>query len=412
MHSSHVVELFLALGLIIGIAQIAGAAARAAKQPRVFGELVAGVLLGPTLFDLLHWSAFSDQELLSLTIEEFAELGVLFMMFTIGLEVHLNELVAVGRVAVWSGSFGALLPLALAVPIVLLFNYATEAGIFAGVVLAATSVSISAQTLLELGVLRTKEGMGLLATAVVDDVIAILLLSVVIATLGPDTNASVGGLIWIFVRMALFLGGALLLAWRVLPRLFNRFHRTPQIASGTVSFALITALIFGWAADVLGGIAPITGAFIAGVGLARTNPRVRSDVENAVRQISYTFLVPIFFINVGLHADLLAIPTGVLPLAGLLLIAAVISKVIGCGAGARLGGFDNGESFRLGVCMISRGEVGLIIASVGQASGLLSDGLFEPLFLVILLTTVLTPPLVRRVFGARLPAPQPIRTQG
>ncbi|MBI5958526.1 MAG: cation:proton antiporter [Chloroflexi bacterium] len=411
MESSHVVELFLALGLIIGIAQLAGAAARAAKQPRVFGELVAGVLLGPTLINMLHWSSFSEPEQIMHTIEEFAELGVLFMMFTIGLEVHLRELISVGRVAIWGGTLGALLPLMLALPIVLVFNYSAESSIFVGVVLAATSVSISAQTLLELGVLRTKEGMGLLATAVVDDVFAILLLSIVVATLGPDTNASAGDLIWIFARMTLYLGGALLLAWRALPWLFNRIHHTPQIASGTASFALITALIFGWSAEALGGIAPITGAFIAGLGLARANARVRSEVENTVRQISYAFLVPIFFVNVGLHADLLAIPLDVLPLAGLLLIAAVVAKIIGCGAGARLGGFSNGESLRLGVCMISRGEVGLIIASVGKASGLLSDGLFEPLFLVILLTTVLTPPLVRRVFAPQLKSPPALITK-
>ncbi len=398
MESTLVIQLFLALGLIIGVAQLAGAAARAVGQPRVFGELLAGVVMGPTVFDLLSWGTFHDPELLKATLHEFAELGVLFLMFTVGLEVHLRELLSVGKVALWSGTAGALLPVALTIPIVALFDHSIESSVFAGVVLAATSVSISAQTLLEIGVLRTKEGLGLLATAVVDDVLAILLLSVVLATMGPDTHASVGHLLWIFVRMALYLGSALALAWFVLPRLFNRIYRTPQIASGTASFALIAALIFGWSADVLGGVAAITGAFIAGIGLAQSNDRVRAEIESTVHHISYAFLVPIFFVNVGLQSDLTQIGLAALPLALLLAVAAGVSKVVGCGVGARLGGFERGESLRLGICMISRGEVGLIIASLGLAEGLLDNALFQPLFLVILLTTVITPPLVRWAF--------------
>ncbi len=398
MESTLVVQLFLVLGLIIGAAQFAGAAARAIGQPRVFGELLAGVLLGPTLLDMMQWSVFNDPVLLKKTLEEFAELGVLFLMFTVGLEVHLRELFMVGRVALWGGILGALLPVAMAVPLVLAFGHDTTAAVFIGVVLAATSVSISAQTLLELGVLRTKEGLGLLATAVVDDILAILLLSVVIATMGPETDASLGALVWIFVRMTLYLGGALAIAWFVLPRLFNRLRQMPQLASGIPSFALIAALVFGWSADTLGGVAAITGAFIAGVGLSQTHYRVKSEIVSTVHHISYAFLVPIFFVNVGLHADLTQIGLSELPLAALLVIVAAVSKIAGSGIGARLGGFNRGEAFRLGVCMISRGEVGLIIAALGLASGLLDPDLFEPVFLVILVTTVMTPPFVRWVF--------------
>jgi Kef-type K+ transport system membrane component KefB len=401
MESHLVAQLFLALGLIIGGAQLAGAAARAVGQPRVFGELVAGVILGPTLVDLLHSGLFDDPQLLQSTLEEFAELGVLFLMFTVGLEVHLGELLRVGKVAVWGGTLGAALPVALALPVVVVFDHPTDAAIFTGVVLAATSVSISAQTLLELGLLRTKEGLGLLATAVVDDILAILLLSVVIATLGSDTSASAGDLLWIFARMTLYLGGATLVAWFGLPRLMDWIHRTPRLASGLTSYALILALVFGWSADQLGGVAAITGAFIAGMGLSRANERAHYEITNTANRISYAFLVPIFFVNVGLHIDLTAISADLLPLTALLTLVAVVSKMAGSGLGARLGGFTNGESFRLGVCMISRGEVGLIIASLGLSNGLLERELFEPVFVVILLTTVMTPPLVRLVFRER-----------
>jgi Kef-type K+ transport system membrane component KefB len=398
VESSFIAQLFLALALVIVAAQFAGAAARSLGQPRVFGELLAGVLLGPTLLDMLHWGAFDDPTLLKKTIEEFAELGVLFLMFTVGLEVHLRELLSVGKVAIWGGVLGALLPVVLAMPIVLIFDFSAEAALFVGVVMAATSVSISAQTLLELGVLRTREGIGLLATAVIDDVLAILLLSVVVATLGSDSSASAGELIWIFVRMLLYLAGALAVAWLVLPRLFNWLHRQRQFASGTAAFALVAALFFGWSADALGGIAAITGAFVAGMGFSQANEKIKHEIEATVQHISYSFLVPIFFVNVGLHTDLTQIGAEEIPLAGLLLLAATVSKVAGSGLGARLGGFNAGESFRLGICMISRGEVGLILASIGLANGLLDSNLFEPVFLVILLTTVTTPPLVRLAF--------------
>ncbi len=398
MESGSVIELFLALGLIIAAAQIAGATARSLGQPRVFGELLAGVILGPTLLNLLHWPTFHDPEMLSHTIAELAELGVLFLMFTVGLEIHLNELLAVGKVAIFGGTFGALLPIALGAPIILFYDYGTEAAIFVGVTVAATSVSISAQTLLELGLLRTREGLGLLAAAVVDDILAILFLSITIATLGTGAQASVGELIWIFVRMLLFILGAVAVAWTVLPRLLNSVFRQRQFAQSTAAFALTAALVFGWAADELGGVAAITGAFIAGMGLSQTTDQTKQTIEVAVRNISYSLLVPVFFVNVGLNIDLKQLGVDALPLTGLLLLSSIVSKVAGSGLGARMGGFTTPEALRLGVCMISRGEVGLIIASLGLTSGFLSDELFQPVFVVILLTTVITPPLVRLVF--------------
>jgi Kef-type K+ transport system membrane component KefB len=180
-----------------------------------------------------------------------------------------------------------------------------------------------------------------------------------------------------------------------------------QQSYGIPAFALIFALLFGWSAEYFAGVAAITGAFIAGVGLSRVREGARRQIETAVSNIAYVFLVPIFFVSVGLQIDLSAFPLSALPFALLILALAVLTKIVGCGVGARLGGFTNGDSLRLGVCMISRGEVGLIIASLGVSSGVLSTTgpLFPTLFLVILLTTVLTPPLVRLAFQRR---PQPV----
>ena len=163
MEHNSVIALFLVLGIIIAASRIAGSIARRFDQPRVLGELLVGVLLGPTLLDLLSTGLFGlGNAHLQESITQFAELGVIFLMFKVGLEVHLEELLKVGRVAVFSGMIGALLPVALAGPLIMAFGYGWQPALFAGVTLAATSVSISAQVLIEIGVLRTKEGSALL----------------------------------------------------------------------------------------------------------------------------------------------------------------------------------------------------------------------------------------------------------
>lgn len=400
MQANPVIELFLALGIIIAAAKVAGTVARWLGQPRVFGELLAGVVLGPTVLNLMHWGVFADLEHLDQTVHELAELGVLFLMFNVGLDVHLKELLSVGRVAVLGGTAGALLPVAMTLPLAAAFGFSGEVALFIGVTLAATSVSISAQTLLELGVLRTKEGFALLATALIDDVLAILLVSFAVATTGSG-SADPGALGLILLRMALYLVAALAVAWFVVPRFVNWLANRPETSAayGIPAFAVFAALMFGWSAEALGGVAAITGAFLAGLGFSRANSEVKTKVGYAMRDISYAFLVPIFFVSVGLSTDLRQISADILPFTLILLLVAAVSKIIGSGAGAMLGGFEWRQAARVGVCMISRGEVGLIIAAVGLSLGVFSETLFPALFLVILLTTVLTPPLVRWAFS-------------
>lgn len=409
MENTPVVALFLVLGIIILAARVGGSIARRFDQPRVLGELITGVILGPTLIDLLHASAFGiDAAHLEETVFELAELGVLLLMFKVGLDVHLSELAKVGKVAILAGVLGAVVPVVLAIPLTMAFGYSWQVGLFAGVTLSATSVSISAQVLLELDVLQTKEGNALLATALVDDVIAILLVSLAIAITGPAETVAAGDLALIVVRMTVYIGVAFALAWFWLPRAITWIHHHPDASQsyGVPAFALIMALAFGWSAEYFGDVATITGAFIAGVGLSRAREAIKRSIDTAVSNIAYAFLVPIFFVSVGLHVDLSQFPLEALPYAALLLVIAVVSKLIGCSGGAKLGGFTNRESLRLGVCMISRGEVGLIIASLGVSSGVLTPqgAVFATLFLVILLSTVLTPPLVRRMFQERQPS--------
>lgn len=403
------VPLMFALGIILLASRAGGALARRLHQPRVLGQLIVGLILGPTVLDFLHWDILQGAELQH-TIKEFAELGVLLLMFNIGLEVHLSELAKVGKVAVFAGILGVVAPIALTVLVVIPAGHAWPPAIFAGVTLAATSVSISAQVLLELGYLHTKEGNALLATALIDDVLAILAVSLTLVVAGanssPDSGqgqADVSQLLLIVVQMAAYITIAFLVAWYALPKAMYWIEQHPQLAqsNGIPIFALISALLFGWSAEYLGGVAAITGAFIAGVGLSKLPLKnMKQDIEEAVSHLAYVFLVPIFFVDVGLETDLSNFPMQALPFMLILLAMAVISKVFGAGIGARMGGFDLKESLRVGVCMVSRGEVGLIIISIGLSSGILDSGseLYAALFMVILLTTVLTPPMVRWVF--------------
>jgi len=406
------VPLMFALGIILLASRVGGALARRFNQPRVLGQLIIGVVLGPTMLDMLHWSILQGVDLQH-TIKEFAELGVLLLMFNIGLEVHLSELAKVGKVALFAGFLGVAVPVALTVLVVVPAGYGWLPALFAGVTLAATSVSISAQVLLELGYLRTKEGNALLATALIDDVLAILAVSLTLVLAGANTadgSSDLSQLIIIIVQMAAYIIVAFLIAWYVLPRLLEWIQRRPEASQsyGIPIFALMAALLFGWSAEFLGGVAAITGAFIAGVGLSKLqNRNVKHEMEQAMSHLAYVFLVPIFFVDVGLETDLSAFPLEAIPFMLVLLVMAVISKVFGAGLGARMGGFNIWESLRVGVCMVSRGEVGLIIISIGLSSGIIdgSSELYAALFMVILLTTVLTPPLVRWVFQTNPQSP-------
>jgi len=284
-------------------------------------------------------------------------------------------------------------PLVMGGLVALPFGYRGQAALFLGIILTATSVSISAQTLLELGVLRTREGIALLGAAVVDDVLVIVLLSVFLALTGGTTG--IGAVALVIVNMLLYLALAGVLGWFVLPRLARWVDRQP-ISEGLAAMVLVSALLFAWAAEVVGGLAAITGAFIAGVGLGRST--LRDKIEQKMHAITYAFLVPVFFVSIGLEANAREIAGPTLPFLVVLFVVAVVSKLIGAGLGARLSGFTTGEALRVGIGMVSRGEVGLIVASVGIREGIIPQEVFSVVVILVLLTTLITPILLRAVF--------------
>jgi Kef-type K+ transport system membrane component KefB len=387
-------QFILAIGLLIGAARLGGLVSKRLGQPGVLGELLVGVLLGPTLINFFHLSWFTDEHLGDQIIH-LAELGVVFLMFLAGLEIELDEMAKTGRAAVLAGLLGVVVPMGLGLGLALGFGYATDEAIFLGIVLSATSVSISAQTLMELKVLRRREGLTLLGAAVFDDILVILVLSIFLA-LGGGAAGGAGEVLVVLGRMAGYLVVAGAVGFLVIPRLLRVISRWP-IAQGLVSFSIVAVLLFAWAAEVVGGIAAITGAFLVGLAFARSP--LRQEIEHSFSALTYGFLVPLFFVSIGLQADAREVIGSGLLFGVLLVVIAIVSKIVGSGLGAWWGGLKRGEALRLGIGMVSRGEVGLIVASVGLAEGLINTVIFAEIVLVVLVTTLVTPLMLRWAYN-------------
>jgi Kef-type K+ transport system membrane component KefB len=390
-------SIFLQLAFLIAVILLAAKAAGYLSvrlgQPSVLGELLVGILLGPSLLDLLHLP-FIEGGKLGETIKELGELGVLLLMFIAGLELHLDELTRNTKVSALSGIMGVLAPVALGTGTGLLFNFGWESALFLGLTLGATSVSISAQTLMELRVLRTRVGLGLLGAAVFDDVLIILLLSIFLAVITGGTSAV--GILWILVKMILFLAASTAFGLYVLPKMVRITRRLP-ISQGVLSLAMVILLFYGVAAEVVGGMAAITGSFIAGLMFARCEEKER--LEQGVSALAYGLLVPIFFVSIGLEVNVRDLQAEVLLLTGVIIVIAILSKLFGSGLGARWAGFSWRESWQLGAGMVSRGEVGLIVANVGIGAGLVTGEEFSAIVGMVLASTIVTPPMLRALFA-------------
>lgn len=394
--ASEFLDFILAIVVIILAAKTGGYISNRLGQPSVLGELLAGLLLGPTVLDMLHrWPVFAATPHLSESITLLAELGVILLMLLAGLELHLAELLGAGKVSAVAGVLGVFLPLALGIGTAMLFGLEFSEALFIGLALSATSVSISAQTLLELGVLRSRVGLALLGAAVFDDILVILILSVSLALVtGSGGLVSIAGTV---LRILGYLLAASAVGMLLLPRLLPQVSRL-QISKGLLALTLVLCLLYAWSAEVLGGMAAITGAFLVGLFLARTP--FKQSIEEGISAMAYAFFVPIFFVNIGLDVDLTAIGSNDWLLALVITVIAVLSKIVGSGGGARLAGFSSRESLQLGIGMVSRGEVGLIVASFALVEGLISSASFSIVVFMVIVATILTPPLLRASFAS------------
>lgn len=396
---SDFLEFILAIVIIIVAAKLGGYISTRFNQPSVLGELLAGLILGPTVLDMLHrWTLFFHHaETLEELLALMAELGVILLMLLAGLELHLPDLLNAGKVSAFSGVLGVLLPLGLGYGAAVLFGSNSQEALFLGLTLAATSVSISAQTLMELRVLRSRVGLALLGAAVFDDILVILVLSISFVLVG-ESGGGLSGVLLTIVYMVLYIAAASAIGFWALPWLAPRIHRLP-ISKGTLAFVLVVCLLFAYAAEIVGGMAAITGAFLAGLFLGRT--QIREEIEEGISALAYSFFVPIFFVDIGLQVNLRAISGDAWWFAAIFTIIAVISKIGGSGFGARIAGFTNREAFQLGIGMVSRGEVGLIVASFALSASLISQESFSIAVFMVIVATLLTPPMLRAAFASR-----------
>lgn len=373
-------DLLIGLALILLSARLASQFAGALGLPSVFGVLLAGVVLGPGVTDLVPPSP---------ALDGMAHVGVVLLLFVAGLETDLVEMRRVGPAALLAAAGGVAVPMAAAYALARAFGFSVGEAVFIGTILTATSVTVSAHVLRELGFLQSRIGSAILGAAVIDDIIGVIVLTVVISLEGEGNALDL-------LRLAAFIPAALLggywltraAAGRLL-RLDTREHRFIEV--------LALVLAFAWAAQAVGGLAAISGAYLAGVLFGRT--LLRDDLADFGNLIGYALFAPVFFVTTGMMADPGALVQAPL-FTALLTVVAVLGKVAGSGLGALLGRFSASESLAVGAGMVSRGEVAIVIAVLGRNSNVIGDRAFTASIVVTLLTTLAAPLLLRLTLPA------------
>lgn len=376
----------LSIALILVATRLGGSVARKLKMPEVLGMLLAGIVLGPLALNLVQYDE---------NIGLLSNLGVILLMFLAGLESDVEQLKRAGKSSFFIALLGVLVPLVLGTLSAFLQSGNVMENIFIGVILTATSISISVETLNELGKLNTKVGVNILGAAVIDDVLGLILISVLLAY-----NRGGGGapVFMSFLYIGIFCVAGIL-ALIFLPRLLQKFLKNVSPGRTLLTFALAGALILAFAAEEA-GIAAITGAYLCGLLLSRLEHK--EFLERSVKAISGGFLAPVFFASIGLQTKLDALNGTVILMSVVMFVVAVLGKVIGCGIGARLFKMSRSESLQVGVGMISRGEVAIITANIGLQAGIISQAVFIPTLIVVLLSTIVTPVLLKLVFSHRI----------
>ncbi|SCH66087.1 cation:proton antiporter [Romboutsia sp. 1001713B170207_170306_H8] len=382
----------LDLALILLSTKVLGIITKKFQMPQVVGALLAGLILGPAMFNVLSETDF---------IIQLSELGVIVLMFCAGLESDLQELKSTGKASFIIASLGVVIPLlggflfAHFFRIPELYNETSGSiilqNIFIGIILTATSVSITVETLKEMGKLNTQAGTAILGAAIIDDILGIIALTIVTSL--KDTSISIGLVLFKIIVFFIFVGVVGFIAYKVFKawsRYENRDRRRFIIAS------FVFCLLLSYISEEVFGVADITGAFIA--GLVLSNIDRKEFISNRLNIVSYALLSPVFFASIGLKVVLPKMDLNVILFAVILTIIAIITKIIGAGIGAKLCKFSNKESIQIGIGMVSRGEVALIVASKGAAIGLISTSMLGPVIIVVVATTIISPILLKFAF--------------
>lgn len=397
-------QLLIAVSIIIALAKLAGSLSAAVGQPPVFGKILAGLILGPSLLNMLGWPVFQPQAAeiapqLGQLIHYIAEIGVILLMFIAGLETDIKGVLKVGNNAFWAAAGGVVLPMGAGAWFSYAMGLPLKESIFIGTILTATSVSITAQTLMELGALKSKEGSTILGAAVIDDVMGIIVLSLVVAfSLNPVSaavsSANFSSIFMLLVQIALFFIISIFIGIKFFEPIL-KYAEKLTASKALFAMVLVLCFMYAWAAEFLGKVAAITGSYIAGVLLTRT--KYFKEILEQAKTFAYPFFVPIFLIDIGLRANARELG-GNITFTVIIILIAIATKVIGCAAGSLATGFNMKESTRVGIGMISRGEVGLIVASYGLTHAVINRDIFSAMILMVLVTTLITPILLRFVF--------------
>ena len=367
-------DLLLPLAVLLISAEVGAAAAHALRLPRVIGQIGAGLVLGPSFL-----GAVGDGP----EIGMLAGVGALAILATAGLETNLGAMRQVGRAAFLAAIGGVVVPLVLGTALAIGFGLDVRSALFCGAILTATSVGITAATLQSLGLLGGRAGMTILAAAVIDDVLGLIVLAIVVAE--TSVGASPVGIIG---PMAITIAVAAI-GLKVLPGHLHRVVDHLHFRGGGGLAAMFGfVLLVAWGFERLGGLAGITGAYVAGLALAGSPLAER--LKAGLLQAGEALCVPVFFASIGLAADLHALPP-VLPFALALLAVACVGKLIGSGLGARIGGLDGSESVLVGIGMIGRGEVALVAATLGLRAGAIDAGVYAAVVVMTLVTTLVAP---------------------
>lgn len=383
----------LDLAIILLCTKVLGLATKKVQMPQVVGALLAGLLLGPAMLGVITDTDF---------LNSIAEIGVIVLMFCAGLETDIKELKQSGKASFIIALIGVLVPIAGGFAVAYFFNkpgmIESNAGcstflqnIFIGIILTATSVSITVETLKELGKLKTKSGNAILGAAIIDDILGIVALTIVTSLADSSVNVTVVLLkvvgFFVFAAVAGFIFYKLFKTWT--ENADKARHRHTIIA-------FVFCLVMSYVAEEYFGVADITGAYIAGLIISNT---ARSPyLQSRFNTLSYLLLSPVFFASIGIKVSLPKMTGTIIVFTVVLSIVAILTKVVGCGLGAKMCKYTNMQSVRIGVGMVSRGEVALIVASKGENVGLLGDNFMGPVVVMVLITTIVTPILLKIVY--------------
>ena len=386
-------DLALILGnllIIIIVARLAAELAELIKIPAVLGEIIAGIIIGPSALGLIDPIKNLDVANMVLLL---GEIGVILLLFQVGLEMDLGEMAKVGKPALLVALIGVLVPFAAGFGVACAFGESGKISLFIGAALTATSVGITARVLGDLRALALRESRIVLGAAVADDVLGLIILTVVVKVV---TEGSISASV-VFETIGLALGFLVitgLLAIYVIPKAFTRIDRVAKSSTTIVAVSFALMLAFSLLANQA-KLAFIIGAFMAGLAVGRSQQHER--IAEGLNPLGHIF-IPVFFASIGINADLDAMfQPSVLALATVLTVVAIIGKLI---AGFGIGR-SPGDKLLIGIGMIPRGEVGLIFASIGLSKGILDDELYGALLLMVLVTTLITPPLLRLKLAKR-----------